>query len=178
MALLPVIIAPDPRLKMKSAPVAQVDDGIRELMDDMRETMCAAPGVGLAGPQVGVHKRVIVVETGDEGKSKPLPLANPEILWVSKETIVREEGCLSLPGHFAEVRRPAEVKVRYLDYQNETRELLAVGTLANCIQHEIEHLEGILFVDHLSALRRNIILRKLVKARKTQAQKTPAAASA
>ncbi len=175
MALLNVIIAPDPRLKARSEPVARVDDGIRKLMDDMLETMYTAPGMGLAAPQVGVHKRVIVIDVaGKEEEPNPVMLANPEILWTSEETVLTEEGCLSLPGHFAEVRRPAEVRVRYLDYENEVTERHATGALAACVQHECDHLEGILFVDRLSALKRNIILRKLLKARKAQPQKIPA----
>ena len=167
MAKLCVIIAPDPRLKITARPVAAVDDAVRRLMDDMLETMYAAPGIGLAGPQVGDARRVLVLDIAhrDEAPS-PLCVANPEILWVSEETSVDEEGCLSLPDHYAEVERPARVRVRFLDYQNETREIEAAGALATCLQHEIDHLDGILFVDHLSLLKRNIILRKLKKAKK------------
>ncbi len=171
MALLPVIIAPDPRLKRKSAPVARVDDAVRRLMDDMVETMHAAPGVGLAAPQVGVLKRVIVVDAArrqEDAESRPYRLANPEVVWVSDEQAVSEEGCLSLPEHYAEVTRPAEVRVAYLDQHDAARELHATGLLATCVQHEIDHLDGILFVDHISQLKRNMILRKLAKAKRTQ----------
>ncbi len=168
---LPIITAPDPRLKVKAKPVAAVDDRVRRLMDDMLETMYAAPGIGLAAPQVGQALRVIVVDCSREGEpAQPLKLANPEILWQSAELMTVNEGCLSLPEHYADVARPAEVRVRYLDEQNEIRELEAKDLLATCIQHEIDHLEGVLFVDHLSSLKRGIILRKLAKAKR---QKTP-----
>ena len=170
MAVLPIIIAPDPRLAKKAKPVAKVDDSIRRLMDDMLETMYRAPGIGLAAPQVGELKRVIVVDCAKaEEKPQPYKMANPEILWQSEELLVNNEGCLSLPEHYADVARPAEVKVRYLDEQNEIRELHAKGLLATCIQHEIDHLEGTLFVDHISALKRNIILRKLRKTKRQEA---------
>jgi peptide deformylase len=167
MALLPIITAPDPRLKVKSKRVAKVDAEIRRLMDDMLETMYAAPGIGLAAPQVGVAKRVLVVDTAREGeKPSPVCLANPEILWASDELASFEEGCLSLPEQYAPVERPVRCRVRFLDRDNELRELEAEGLLATCIQHEIDHLEGTLFVDHLSALKRGMILRKLQKAKK------------
>jgi len=170
MALLPVLIAPDPRLKIKARPVARVDGALRRLMDDMLETMYVAPGIGLAAPQVGRAERVIVVDVSREGEERqPLRIANPEILWRSDELVTYNEGCLSLPEHYADVTRPAEVKVRYLDEQNEIRELHAKGLLATCIQHEIDHLEGTLFVDHISALKRNIILRKLQKTKRQNA---------
>ena len=167
MAKLPIIVAPDPRLKKKAKTVESVDAEIRQLMDDMLETMYAAPGVGLAAPQVGVLKRVIVVDVSKEGEERqPLRMANPEILWVSDQDAGYDEGCLSLPEHYSEVVRPAAVKVRYIDHENEIREIEADGLLATCIQHEIDHLEGVLFVDHLSQLKRNMILRKLTKAKK------------
>ena len=170
MAVLPIIIAPDPRLAKKAKPVAKVDDSIRRLMDNMLETMYQAPGIGLAAPQVGELKRVIVVDCAKaEERPQPYKMANPEILWQSEELLVNNEGCLSLPEHYADVARPAEVKVRYLDEQNEIRELHAKGLLATCIQHEIDHLEGTLFVDHISALKRNIILRKLRKTKRQEA---------
>ena len=167
MALLPIIIAPDPRLKLTCAPVERVDVAVRKLMDDMLETMYAAPGVGLAAPQVGITKRVIVVDADTrEEERHPFRLANPEIMWAADEMAVYEEGCLSLPEHYAEVSRPAAARVRFLDHENAPREIEFEGVLATCIQHEIDHLDGILFVDHISALRRRIILRKLAKARK------------
>ncbi len=177
MALLSMIIAPDPRLKQIAAPVARVDDPIRQLMDDLLDTMYQAPGVGLAAPQVGVLKRVIVLDASAKDEERaPLRMANPELIEVSEEDVNYEEGCLSLPEHYAEVVRPARVRVRYLDHENEIRELDAEGLLGTCIQHEMDHLEGILFVDHLSALKRNMILRKLTKSKK--ADKTPTGASA
>jgi len=170
MAKLPIIVAPDPRLKVKCRPVARVDAKVAKLMDDMLETMYAAPGIGLAAPQVGVAQRVIVLDVArDNEKPSPLRMANPELVWVSDDDAVFSEGCLSLPEHYADVTRPARIRVRYLDHENEIRELAAEGTLATCIQHEMDHLDGILFVDHLTALKRNIILRKLVKAKKTAA---------
>ncbi|MBI3453629.1 MAG: peptide deformylase [Rhodospirillales bacterium] len=170
MALLQVITAPDPRLKAKTRPVPKVDGRIRRLMDDMLETMYAAPGIGLAAPQVGEALRVLVVDIARKGeKPQPLRIANPEIVWASAEQVPCEEGCLSFPDQFAEVTRPAEVKIRYLDHENEFCELHATGLLAVCVQHEMDHLDGVLFVDYLSGLRRGIILRKLAKAKKQKA---------
>jgi peptide deformylase len=170
MALRTIITAPDPRLKVKARPVTAVDAKVRQLMDDMLETMYDAIGIGLAAPQVGESSRVIVVDTAREGeKPQPLQLANPEILWLSPELMTCSEGCLSLPEQYAEVTRPAKVRLRYLDYENEIREMEASGLLATCLQHEMEHLDGILFVDHLSALKRGMILRKLAKAKRSRA---------
>jgi len=167
MALLPIITAPDPRLKLKCKPVVRVEGEIRRLMDDLVETMHTAPGIGLAAPQVGVLKRVLVVDIAKEGEEPaPLRMANPEVLWRSDELASFEEGCLSLPDHYADVLRPRECRVRYLDEHGELRELVAEGLLATCIQHEIDHLDGVLFVDHISALKRGMILRKLQKAKK------------
>jgi peptide deformylase len=168
MAKLDIIVAPDPRLKIKCKPVARVDAKVARLMDNLLETMYAAPGIGLAAPQVGVAQRIIVVDTAKEGEPPaPLRLANPELVWVADEDAIFNEGCLSLPEHYADVVRPRAIRVRYLDHTNEIRETAAEGLLATCIQHEMDHLDGILFVDHLTALKRNIILRKLVKAKKT-----------
>ena len=165
--MLPIIIAPDPRLKRKAAPVAKVDAAIRRLMDDMLETMHAANGVGLAAPQVDVLKRVIVVDTARKGEPPMrLRMANPEIVWASEELENRDEGCLSFPEQFAEVRRPAKVRVRYLDHENEIRELETEGLLAICVQHEMDHLDGVLLVDRVSGLKRDMILRKLAKAKR------------
>lgn len=175
MALLTVITAPDPRLKVKAKPVAKVDKDIRKLMDDMLAAMYRAPGIGLAAPQVGIAKRVIVLDIADkEAPPAPLAMANPEILWKSEETVVWEEGCLSVPEHYADVKRPSKVRVRYLDRENEIREIEAEGLLATCIQHEMDHLEGVLFIDKISALKRGIILRKLVKAKKAEPEPVPA----
>ena len=169
MARLPIITAPDPRLKVKARPVPQVDDKVRRLMDDMLETMYGAIGIGLAAPQVGVPSQVIVVDVARDGeKPQPLKLANPEIVWSSPELLTCNEGCLSLPEQYAEVTRSAEIRLRYLDYQNEIREMEASGLLATCLQHEIDHLEGILFVDHLSLVKRGMILRKLAKAKRSR----------
>jgi peptide deformylase len=167
MAILPIITAPDPRLKQIAKPVEKVDAEVRKLMGDMLETMYAAPGIGLAAPQVGALRRVIVLDLArDDEKPQPLKMANPEVVWVSDEDAVYNEGCLSLPEHYADVVRPAKCRVRYLDQQNEIRTLEAEGLLATCVQHEMDHLDGILFVDHLTALKRNMILRKLLKAKK------------
>ena len=168
MARLPILIAPDPRLKVKAKPVDGVDAAVRQLMDDMLETMYAAPGIGLAAPQVGVASRVLVLDLAREGEPRqPFRMANPTLLWVSEEENTYDEGCLSVPEQYAEVVRPARINVRYVDEQNEIRVLDADGMLATVIQHEMDHLDGILFIDHLTNLKRNMILRKLVKARKT-----------
>ncbi len=167
MALLDIIVAPDPRLKKKAQPIDAVDTSIAKLMSDMLETMYDAPGVGLAAPQVGVLKRVIVVDPAREDeKPQPIKMANPEILWSSNETKEYEEGCLSLPEEYDLVQRPDRIKVRYLDEKNNQKELDADGFLAVIIQHEMDHLEGVLFVDHISSLKRNIILRRLTKIKK------------
>jgi peptide deformylase len=175
MAQLPIITAPDPRLKIKARPVPAVDDKVRRLMDDMLDTMYGAIGIGLAAPQVGQSSRVIVLDVAREGeKPQPLQLANPEILWRSPELTTGNEGCLSLPEHYAEVTRPAKIRLRYLDYQNEIREIEASGLLAMCLQHEFDHLDGVLFVDHISALKRGMILRKLAKAKRSRVPATAA----
>jgi peptide deformylase len=174
MAVLPIITAPDPRLKLRASSVAAVDNEVRRLMDDMLETMRKAIGIGLAAPQVGIAKRVIVLDVAREDeKPQPMMLANPEIRWHSPELTTFSEGCLSLPEHYADVTRPAEIRLRYIDYQNEIREIEASGLLATCIQHEIDHLEGVLFVDHISMVKRGMILRKLAKAKRGR---TPVAA--
>jgi len=170
MAVLPIITAPDPRLKIKARAVPAVDATVRRLMDDMLETMYQAIGVGLAAPQVGVAKRVLVVDVARDGEPpQPMRIANPEILWRSDTVMLGNEGCLSLPEHYAEVERPGEIRLRYLDHENEIREIEAKGLLATCLQHEIDHLDGLLFVDHISALKRGMILRKLAKAKRTGA---------
>jgi len=167
MTRLPILVAPDPRLKAQAKAVDTVDAEIRQLMDDMLETMYSANGIGLAAPQVGVSKRVLVMDVAREDeKPNPIRMANPEIVWASQEEELREEGCLSLPEQFAEVVRPTAVRVRYLDYENEIRELDADGILGICVQHEMDHLEGTLFVDRISNLKRNMILRKLQKMRR------------
>ena len=173
MAVLDIIIAPDPRLKITAKPVKKVDASVRKLMDDMLETMHSARGIGLAAPQVGDRRRVIVVDVANEDEApNPIRMANPELLWTSDEERIHEEGCLSLPEQYAEVVRPDRIRVRYLDYQNEIRELETDSVLATCIQHEMDHLDGVLFVDHISALKRRMILRKLQKAKKLAALET------
>jgi peptide deformylase len=170
MSLLPIITAPDPRLKAKSRPIPAVDDRVRRLMDDMLETMYAAPGVGLSAIQVGVAKRIIVIDVAREDeKPQPIFLANPELLWLSEEMSALDEGCLSLPDQFEPLERPARCRVRFLDRQNEIRELEADGLLSRCIQHEMDHLDGTLFVDHLSLVKRNMILRRLGKSKRQKA---------
>lgn len=169
MALREILIVPDPRLKKECEPVAEVNDEIRELLDDMLETMYAAPGIGLAAPQIGVMKRVVVMDVSDDkDKPEPLKLVNPEIIWESEDTSVYQEGCLSIPEQYADVERPAEVGLRYLDENGKEHEIEADGLLATCIQHELDHLDGILFTDYLSALKRNMIMKKVQKLQKTK----------
>ena len=169
MAVLPILTAPDPRLKLLAKPVDKVDAKTRRLMDDMLDTMYQSIGIGLAAPQVGVSQRVIVVDVAREGeKPKPMRIANPVIIWRSEETTVANEGCLSVPEHYADVGRAAAIRLRYLDHENEIREIDADGLLATCLQHEIDHLDGVLFVDHISALKRGMILRKLAKAKRSR----------
>jgi peptide deformylase len=165
MALLEILLAPHPVLKTKAKPVARIDDDLRKLTADMFETMYKAPGIGLAAPQIGVSQRLVVVDVAEGEERRPMVLVNPEILWRSDTLAVAEEGCLSLPDQFADVTRPEAIRLRFLSEHGEERELEANGLLARCVQHEVDHLDGILFVDHLSALRRNMIMRKLAKRR-------------
>ncbi len=167
MPILDIIVAPDPCLKRKAKPVDGVDADVRKLMGDMLETMHSAPGIGLASVQVGDLRRVIVVDVSKEDEDPdPICMANPELVWTSDEESLHEEGCLSLPEHYAEVERPDSIRVCYLDENGEIQERDAAGMLATCIQHEMDHLDGVLFVDHISALKRSMILRKLIKAKK------------
>ena len=164
MALREILVVPDPILKQVSKPVETVDDDLRALMDDMLETMYAAPGIGLAAIQVGVAKRVIVMDLAREGEPPaPRHFVNPEIIWASEETAPYEEGCLSVPEIFDEVERPSQVKLRYLDYNGKTVEEDAEGLFAVCIQHEMDHLEGVLFIDYLSRLKREQAVKKVKK---------------
>ena len=164
MALRPILTVPDPKLKLVSKTVERVDDALRALMDDMLETMYAAPGIGLAAIQVGEPVRVIVMDLAREGEPPaPRHFVNPEIVWASEETAPYEEGCLSVPEIFDEVERPARVKLRYLNYQGEMIEEDAEGLYAVCIQHEMDHLDGVLFIDHLSRLKREQAVRKVKK---------------
>jgi peptide deformylase len=176
MAKLPIIEWPDKRLKKKSLPVAKVDDELRKFMDDMLETMYDASGVGLAAVQVGVLKRILVMDVSygsaryedskEESKPQPYFLINPEILTEDQNLAPYDEGCLSFPGQYAEVIRPETVRVSYLDYHGKEREMKAEGLMAVCVQHEIDHLNGIVFVDHISRLKRAFVLKKLEKAKK------------
>ena len=162
-----IVIEPDPILREKSASLEKVDDEIRALLDDMLETMYAAPGIGLAAVQVGILKRLIVIDISkDEEKKNPLILINPEIISRSQKKSIYEEGCLSLPGHFAEIERPAECEIKFVDYNGKEKKLHAKGLLATCIQHEVDHLNGILFIDYLSKLKKDMIIKKLIKHKK------------
>ncbi|HZY12122.1 MAG TPA: peptide deformylase [Beijerinckiaceae bacterium] len=164
MTIRPIISLPDPRLRQKSEPVTRVDDSVRQLMDDMLETMYDAPGIGLASIQVGVPKRVVVIDTAKDGEEKhPLFLANPEIVWSSEEKRVYQEGCLSIPDFTDDVERPERVRARFLDRNGEAQEIEADGLLATALQHEIDHLNGVLFIDYLSRLKRERIIKKFVK---------------
>ena len=169
MSLLPIITAPDKRLQFSALPVTSVDAEIRRLMDDMLETMYGAPGIGLAAPQVGISKRVLVIdvnmnENGEPGD--PLLVANPTLSWISENRKTTEEGCLSLPGQYAEVERPAQIRVKFIDQHNRDQEFEVDGLVAACLQHEMDHLDGRLFIDHLSRLKKNMILRKLAKSKR------------
>ena len=162
--LLPILIAPHPALKAKVRPVASADaDAVRDLLPRMYATMYHAPGIGLAAPQVGVRLRVVVIDLMTANARAPITLINPEVIAASKELATREEGCLSLPAQYGDVTRPARVKVRYHDETGARRDIEADDLLAACLQHEIDHLDGVLFIDHLSVLKRNIILRRLAK---------------
>ena len=166
MAIRKILTEPDPFLRQKSHDVYGVDDETRKLMDDMLDTMYAAPGIGLAAIQVGIPKRIIVIDLSKEEEKKPLYFVNPKIIIKSKNNATYEEGCLSVPGQFAEIERPDKCHINYLDYNGNLQELKAVGLLATCIQHEMDHLEGILFIDYLSKLKKNFIVKKLSKQKK------------
>jgi peptide deformylase len=167
MAVRPILIAPDPRLKVVSAPVETVDAEIRTLAQDMAESMYAADGIGLAAVQIGVPKRVIVMDLDQkDGKKNCRVFINPKILWASEEMATFEEGCLSVPEIWDDVERPARIRAEYLDLDGKRVEIEADGMLATCLQHEMDHLEGILFIDHFSRLKRSMALRKLAKAKK------------
>ena len=167
MTVRKILTEPDPILRQKSQPVDEVDDLTRKLMDDMLETMYLAPGIGLAAIQIGVPKRIIVLDISkDPEKKEPMYFVNPVIVSTSKNNITYEEGCLSVPGQFAEIDRPDRCYVKYLDYNGNHKELKSEGLLATCIQHEIDHLEGILFIDYLSNLKKSMIIKKLSKQKK------------
>ncbi|HEY5336630.1 MAG TPA: peptide deformylase [Rhizomicrobium sp.] len=167
MTIRPILTAPDPRLKAVSEPVAKVDAEIRHLIDDMIETMYGADGIGLAAVQVGVPKRVLVMDIEQkDGKKNPKAYVNPRILWASEELVTFEEGCLSVPEIWDEVERPAKIRAEYLDRDGKRHEIEADGLFATCLQHEMDHLEGVLFLDHLSKLKRSMALKKLQKAKR------------
>ncbi len=167
MALRQILTEPNKILREKSTNVEKVDDEIRKLMDDMLETMYAAPGIGLAAIQVGIPKRIIVLDiSGKDQVKKPMYFVNPEILDKSSTNSTYEEGCLSVPGQFAEIDRPEKCYIKFLDYYGKPQEIKAEGMLATCIQHEIDHLEGILFIDYLSKLKKSMIIKKLSKQKK------------
>jgi peptide deformylase len=168
MTVREIIKLPDKRLRLVSEPVKRIDASLRKLVEDMFETLYAAPGIGLAGIQVGVAKRVIIMDLSKKDDTrKPEVFINPEITWASEEKSSYEEGCLSIPEYYEEVERPAVVKVKYLDLEGKAREVEASGLLATCLQHEIDHLNGILFIDHISKLKRDRVTKKFAKAAKT-----------
>ena len=163
MALIPIILIPDPMLRKVASPVAEITDGTRQLLDDMAETMYDAPGIGLAAPQVNISERIIVMDCGRDEEPELYKMINPEIVASSQERSVLEEGCLSIPNQTADVERPAHVDVRYLDVDGNEQMLHCEGLLAACVQHEIDHLDGVLFIDHISRLKRDMIVRKALK---------------
>jgi peptide deformylase len=170
MTIRPILTAPDPRLQAVSMDVEKVDDGVRSLIDDMADSMYAADGIGLAAIQIGVARRVLVIDLDQkEGKKNPVAYINPKIVWASDETAVFEEGCLSVPEIWDDVERPARIRAEYLDRDGVKQVLEADGLLATCLQHEMDHLNGVLFIDHLSRLKKNMAVKKLTKAKKLAA---------
>jgi peptide deformylase len=167
MAILPIITLPDKRLREKSAPIDKVTPGLLALASDMLETMYAAPGIGLAAVQVGMLKRLVVLDVAKkDGESKPMIFFNPEVTWAAEEKSVYQEGCLSIPGYEEEVERPARVRISYMDDKGKTQKIEASGLLATCLQHEIDHINGKLFIDYLSKLKRDMVTKKFRKAGK------------
>jgi len=167
MAVRDILIIPDKRLRLKSEPVKAVDKTLRALIDDMFETMYAAPGIGLAAIQIGAARRVVTMDLAKKDEPKqPLVFINPEVTWVSDEKATYEEGCLSIPEYYEEVERPKSVRVKYLDLDLKPQEIEADGLLATCLQHEIDHTNGVLFIDHISKLKRNMVIKKFKKAAK------------
>ena len=167
MTIRKILTEPDTFLRQKSHDVDKVDDEIKKLINDMLDTMYAAPGIGLAAIQIGVPKRIIVIDVSKEEEKKPLYFINPKITFKSDDNSTYEEGCLSVPGQFAEIDRPDQCHINYLDYNGKEQELKAKGLLATCIQHEMDHLEGILFIDYLSKLKKSFIVKKLSKQKKS-----------
>ncbi len=170
LMIRPILIHPDPRLKKVCDPVALITPEVRQLAADMLETMYDAPGIGLAAPQVGVTKRIIVMDCIKDGPPEPIVLVNPQILWSSEDVTTYEEGCLSIPEQYAEVKRPAEVQVRWTDLDGKTQERQFAGLWATCVQHEIDHLDGKLFIDYLGPLKRQMITRKMEKLKRERAR--------
>jgi peptide deformylase len=166
----PILIHPDPRLKKVCDPVDEITPEIKRLAEDMLETMYDAPGIGLAAPQVGVMKRVIVMDCIKEGEPEPMALVNPQVLWSSEDQSTYEEGCLSIPDQYAEVKRPAEVQVRWMDLAGQVQERQFASLWATCVQHEIDHLDGKLFIDYLGPLKRQMITRKMEKLKRERAR--------
>ncbi|MCV6547011.1 MAG: peptide deformylase [Cohaesibacter sp.] len=164
MALMEIVTLPDPILREQSAPVERIDDDLRRLVENMFETMYHAPGIGLAGIQVGVTRRIFTVDCAREGEDKaPICMINPQIVWQSDELSVYDEGCLSIPDFYAEVERPAEINIQYMDQFGKEQQLQCDGLLATCVQHEFDHLNGALFIDYLSKLRRDRVIKKFTK---------------
>jgi peptide deformylase len=164
MAIRPIIILPDPKLRLVSEPVKAVDDDIRKLLDDMVETMHDAPGIGLAAAQIGILKRLVVIDLAKKDEpSEPQYFVNPEIVWSSEEKSVYEEGCLSIPEYYEEVERPARIRAKFLDREGKPQEIEAEGLLATALQHEIDHTNGVLFIDHISKLKRDRVTKKFIK---------------
>lgn len=178
MALRPILIIPDPKLRQVAEHVGDIDETIRALADDMLETMYKAPGIGLAAPQIGVMKRVVVLDVSkrqdEEAQAAPMVLINPVIAWESEELSVYEEGCLSIPDVYEEVERPAVIHVEFWDRDGKFNKIEADGILATCIQHEIDHLNGVLFIDHISRLKRSRVLRRFEKAARREVEDRPA----
>ncbi len=174
MAVRDILIIPDKRLRLKSEPVKAVDKSLRKLVDDMFETMYAAPGIGLAAIQIGVPQRVVVMDIAKKDDPREQQVfINPEVTWVSPENATAEEGCLSIPEYYEAVERPQAVKVKFLDLDGKTKEIEASGLLATCLQHEIDHINGVLFIDHISKLKRDMVMKKFKKvAKKTEGGKS------
>jgi peptide deformylase len=172
MAIREIITIPDKRLRLKSEPIVKIDASVKKLVDDMFATMYDAPGIGLAAIQLGIAKRVVTMDLSKkEDDAKPLVFINPEVTWKSEEKNKYEEGCLSIPEYYEEVERPTEVKVKYMDLEGKSYEITATGLLATCLQHEIDHTNGILFIDYLSKLKRDRVVKKFTKAAKNEASK-------
>ena len=170
MAIRPILTLPDPLLRKKAKPVERVDDALRRLMDDLLATMYAAPGIGLAAPQIGISRRLIVMDPAKEEAPKaPLIMVNPEILDRSEEIRIHEEGCLSIPDFTAEIERPAKTRVAYIDREGTSREAELEGIWSTLVQHEIDHLNGVLFIDYLSRLKRDMVVRKFTKQKRAEA---------